>query len=403
MKNFFSRSILTVAKVAVISVFIACGGDSGSSPTGASAKDDDSSSSSSSVIQKADSDVVSSGTEKTNSSAAKSSSSVVKSSSSKNSSSSVASDSSNVTLSSSSNIVSNDNKKSSSSSSVIKQSSSSDESSSSAVESSSATEPATDIKADGYYKANCPAGKTCTYAPTEQLNPEITYGEFLDIRDYQVYKTVTIGEQTWMAQNLNYAYTGVQYKINTIYTSNSTSWCADNVADSCAKYGRAYTWAAAIDSVALANDKDNPQTCGYIKSCDRFTAEALASKPIRGVCPSGWHLPSDAEWNILITTVGGKDVAGKALKSIDGWRYTLDDVSGNGSDAYGFSALPAGYRMGYKDAFDDVGRSASFWSATQYDLSGNSAYFMELVFNGEYASQLYNYKFSGNYIRCLKD
>lgn len=155
----------------------------------------------------------------------------------------------------------------SSSSSVIQdpdpESSADEESSSSKAVSSASGIP---------YTMECPAGKTCTYAPTEQLNPDITYGEFLDTRDYQMYKTVTIDNQTWMAQNLNYAYTGVKYQFEYVdgktYTSDSTSWCYENKPSSCAKYGRLYIWAAAIDSVALANDADNPQTCGYGKGCD---------------------------------------------------------------------------------------------------------------------------------------
>jgi len=245
------------------------------------------------------------------------------------------------------------------------------------------------------YTTECPAGKTCTYAPTEQLNPEITYGEFLDTRDYQVYKTVTIDTQTWMAQNLNYAYTGVPYSYtfgSTTYESDSISWCYGNVADSCAKYGRLYTWAAAIDSVALAKDGN---TCGYGETCDRLTDENLAANPIRGVCPSGWHLPSDAERDALLTAVGGSSTAGKALKSTSGW-YS----DGNGTDAYGFSALPAGYRD-IDGVFYYVGIYATFWSSTEYN--SHYAYHMYLHYSYENAYLHNDYKYNGYSVRCIKN
>jgi len=273
-----------------------------------------------------------------------------------------------------------------SSSSIAKESSSSVKSSSSVASSSSKVEQLVP------YTTECPAGKTCTYAPTEQLNPDITYGEFLDTRDYQVYKTVTIGDQTWMAQNLNYAYTGVPYSSDG-YTSDSTSWCYNNVADSCAKYGRLYTWAAAIDSVALAKDG---YTCGFGITCNRLSSTALAANPIQGVCPSGWHLPRYAEWNTLFTAVGGASTVGTKLKSTSGWHS-----DGNGTDAYGFSVFPAGYRN-YDGGFYSAGSLARFWSASQGENYSYYAYSMFLYYNSENA-YLYYYKYYGYSVRCLRD
>ncbi|ADL26183.1 conserved domain protein [Fibrobacter succinogenes subsp. succinogenes S85] len=132
-----------------------------------------------------------------------------------------------------------------------------------------------------------------------RLNPDVTYGSMTDERDGQTYKTVVIGSQTWMAQNLNYAYTRVPYKFYS-NTSDSSSWCYDNKAKYCHVGGRLYTWAAAIDSVKLANDTINPMNCGYDKMCD-FTGH------VQGICPSGWHLPNKDEWEVLLTTVGGGD------------------------------------------------------------------------------------------------
>ncbi|MBO7060664.1 MAG: fibrobacter succinogenes major paralogous domain-containing protein [Fibrobacter sp.] len=177
------------------------------------------------------------------------------------------------------------------------------------------------------YKAMC---GTKPYDPAKQL---------CDFRDMQLYRIVIIGEQTWMAENLNY--------------KTENSWCGggnvDNEGD-CSKYGRLYTWAAAVGK--------SEDECGYGKTC------GLSGK-VRGVCPEGWHLPDTTEWSKLFTAVGGISEAGKILKSQTGWN-DYNGTSGNGTDAYGFSALPTGYRSnnGY---FFNGGNNAYFWSATEYD------------------------------------
>lgn len=112
-----------------------------------------------------------------------------------------------------------------------------------------------------------------------------------------------------MAENLNYEI--------------SNSWCYGNKEENCEKYGRLYTWAAAMSAV-----------------------------------PNGWHLPTNEEWVILATNVGGEAYAGTKLKSKNGWN------SGNGTDDYGFAAFPAGYRS--SGSFYNLGSTAAFWSATEY-------------------------------------
>ncbi|MCQ2104139.1 MAG: fibrobacter succinogenes major paralogous domain-containing protein, partial [Fibrobacter sp.] len=211
-----------------------------------------------------------------------------------------------------------------------------------------------------------------------RLNPEITYGTMTDARDNKTYKTVKIGDQVWMAENLNYDYT----------KGTAKSYCYDDNEASCDVTGRLYTWAAAIDSVALANDADNPQTCGYGKTC---TLPAV----VQGVCPSGWHLPTYDEWQTLFASVGGEDKAGVALKSGSGW-YS----NGNGTDAYGFSALPAGSRY-YGGYFSNVGDYAHFWSASTD--SNDYAYFMYFIYNGGDAYVVNYYKYYAFSVRCLQN
>jgi Fibrobacter succinogenes major domain (Fib_succ_major)./Collagen triple helix repeat (20 copies). len=207
------------------------------------------------------------------------------------------------------------------------------------------------------YKAMC---GTKPYDPAKQI---------CDTRDMQLYRVVTIGEQTWMAENLNY--------------KTENSWCgggSDENEGDCSKYGRLYTWAAAVGK--------SEDECGYGKTC------GLSGK-VRGVCPEGWHLPDTTEWSKLFTAVGGKSTAGKKLKSLTGWAS-----NGNGTDAYGFSAFPAGSR--YDDGyFNNEGNIAYFWSATEGD--SNYAYDMTLYVSNEDAS-LYNTDKGGAFsVRCLKD
>ena len=214
------------------------------------------------------------------------------------------------------------------------------------------------------------------------------YGELLDSRDGQTYKTVTIGTQTWMAQNLNYAYTDVPYKHGN-YTSDSTSWCYKDDANNCSKYGRLYTWAAAMDSVGTWST--NGKGCGYGTTCS-------PTYPVRGICPEGWHLPTKAEIETLFTAVGGQSTASKVLKSTSGWRW--NNSGGNGSDAFAFSALPAGHRGG-SGYYDGEGNGVDFWSSTEGD--SDYAYSMYLYYINDVANLGYSDKHYGYSVRCLKD
>ena len=217
---------------------------------------------------------------------------------------------------------------------------------------------------------------------TEYLNQELLavgkYGYLVDMRDSQVYRTIEIGEQTWMAQNLNFAY---NQKTSSL---DSSSFCYNNDPDSCAKYGRYYLWSAAMDSAAVF--PASGENCGSGETCASL---------VRGVCPEGWHLPSKEEFDTLLM-IAGRAVAGKALKGSSGWRD-----GNNGSNDYGFSARPAGYRdadSGNRNIFSD----AFFWSATK---NGNGyPYVMDVAFNYDYVWGFNSQNLGSGYsVRCVKD
>ena len=228
--------------------------------------------------------------------------------------------------------------------------------------------------------------------PEGYVDPStVVTGTMTDERDGQTYKTVTIGTQTWMAENLNYAYTGVPYSYNRNdhhYTSDSTSWCYKDSAEYCTKYGRLYTWATAMDSAGLWST--NSKGCGYFGNCS-------PTYPIRGICPEGWHLPKLAEWDVLMTAVGGQSAAGKMLKSDSGWNdyYGKND---NGTDAYFFSALPAGRRYGN---FVSQGTYAFFWSSTEFDAL--NAIGISLHSSDDDMHRNGYYKDHGHSVRCVQD
>lgn len=169
----------------------------------------------------------------------------------------------------------------------------------------------------------------------------------VDRRDGQKYKTVTIRNQVWMAQNLNY--------------ETGRSWCYDNENSNCKKYGRLYDW-------------DNAMTA----------------------CPDGWHLPSSRDVEELKSFVGGVKSGGAALKSTYGW---MDD--GNGTNSSGFTALSAGFRN-YNGKFYDSGLRALFWTSEECYRYGY-AYSFSLRNDKANINSLDDDKSNGFSVRCVKD
>ncbi len=174
----------------------------------------------------------------------------------------------------------------------------------------------------------------------------------------QTYKTVGIKTQYWMAENLN-------YKVE-------NSFCYDDSDDNCAKYGRLYTWSAAVGKTK--EECDDSKTCGL-------------SGNVQGICPKGWHLPSDNELKVLYSAIGNSPHAMQA-KEVTNWS--------DATNAYGFSALPAGDY--YAGDFRYIGSSAFFWSSVE---KGNSAYSWRLDAN---EANLTNFSKTNAFsVRCIMD
>ena len=226
-------------------------------------------------------------------------------------------------------------------------------------------------------------GYTISYCSGRMFNAT---NLFCDDRDGRLYKFTTIGEQTWMAENLNYADSAAMPSLV------GRSWCYHDSAEYCTRYGRFYSWAAAMDSVNT--------DCGYGKTCVASTGR------VQGVCPNGWHLPSTAEWDTLIATAGGARNAGGVLKSTWGWGYysaASTPISGNGTDAFGFSAFPSGPEI--TGGVAGPGTQALFWSSSENNPENNPDYAYGMYLYSHYLSAklYYTYKYDGFTIRCVKD
>ena len=197
----------------------------------------------------------------------------------------------------------------------------------------------------------------------------VSYDSLVDSRDGQVYKTVVIGTQTWMAENLNYEYNH----------GTAKSYCSQK--DSSCKMGRFYTWAAAMDSAAVFSD--GGKDCGNGIVCD-------ASHPVRGACPEGWHLPNKRDWNKLYSSVDSltSDSVGTALKSTSGWQNKT-----NGTDIFGFGGYPINY--------ENYGNFVEYWSSSE--ITPTSSYNYNLSYISEDLRELQRNKTSPRTIRCVKD
>ncbi|MCF0217251.1 MAG: fibrobacter succinogenes major paralogous domain-containing protein [Fibrobacteraceae bacterium] len=210
----------------------------------------------------------------------------------------------------------------------------------------------------------------------------VEFGSFADERDGQIYKTVKIGEQTWMAENLNYEPKGVPSDVDSV-KGYDWSGCYDSAPSNCETYGRLYTWGVVM----------NDSNCTYLDS-----NECNPDAKRQGICPEGWHVPTDKEFGTLYKTIGDTLWAGQNLKSANDWSSGT-----KGYDIYGFSVLPAGF-WGLDDeneVFKFYKGGAYLWSSSQY---GSPKAFV-WVFIGEepYVKRILFLKAEAASVRCIKD
>jgi len=194
--------------------------------------------------------------------------------------------------------------------------------------------------------AATPAKAPAAKVPAKPLPPPIVRGKFTDSRNSKTYATVVVGKQTWMSQNLDFM------------TNGST--CYENRKKNCDELGRLYEWEAA-----------------------------------KTACPSGWHLPSEDEWDILETAAGGPDSAGMNLKTTTGW-----EQNGNGTNLKGFDAIASGH-ADKTGIHSQRGTSAAYWTSSS--KLGGGAWFRSVASDDKRLVHDKGEKNTGLSVRCVKD
>jgi uncharacterized protein (TIGR02145 family) len=203
----------------------------------------------------------------------------------------------------------------------------------------------------------------------ENHQESINSASFTDLRDGEIYTTITIGSQTWMAENLRF----------------NASGSFLNPANPSLEYGRLYDWATSMNG-------NSPSTGN--------------PSGVQGICPSGWHLPSDTEWNVLEVVLGLNPVDtnllglypgnhAPSMKSITGWNG-LDGTNSSGLNIY-----PAGVYSVSNNYFGDLGEAAYFWSTVSIDTTYAGTRFFHAGLNG--VARGGNPKMAGQSCRCLMD
>lgn len=194
--------------------------------------------------------------------------------------------------------------------------------------------------------------------------------------DGNVYNVVQVGNQCWMSENLkttrfnngagiaevedSLAWVAVYYGANA-----TPAWCYyDNNASLNGTYGKLYNWYAATDN--------------------------------RNICPTGWHVPTNTDWDEFVTAAGGEPTAGDALKTV-----TLWSAPNSGTNTTGWSAVPGGGRTPAGSFSDDFGTYGTWWSATEY--ASDKAYHRMALNTQSTFMLVYNNKYFGHAVRCVKD
>lgn len=230
------------------------------------------------------------------------------------------------------------------------------------------------------------------------ISPAFTCGYAMTDIDGNTYPTVLIGGQCWMAADLKVS----RYPNGDAipYIDNNATWVAlannntddgygfygdsnndGNVDIAYSDYGALYSYSAAIgDNWARDNSTTN-------------------SEGGQGICPGGWHLPTDAEWTTLTTFLGGTSVAGGKMKETGTTHWNSPNTGATNSS--GFTALPSGYRYSLDGTFYGIGYNGIWWSGTE--SSSSNAYNRYLIYDNANAYRYYGSKSYGFCVRCIRD
>ncbi|OQA98953.1 MAG: hypothetical protein BWY22_00612 [Bacteroidetes bacterium ADurb.Bin217] len=234
----------------------------------------------------------------------------------------------------------------------------------------------------GQYNVNTEVDSVIFYKPIIAQND--TEGTFTDFRDGNEYNWVKIGDQVWMAENLKYLPSVVRPSTGSnttayyyVYGYDGTNVTDAKATANYATYGVLYNWTAVMNGAASTTA--NPST-------------------IQGVCPTGWHLPSNAEWTELIDYLGGQSVACGKLKETGTTHW--ESSNAEATNETGFTALPGGNRN-VDGLFDDIGSYGYWWSATEFDVS--FAWSRDMYSYTSYVHILNSKKDLGFSVRCVRD
>jgi uncharacterized protein (TIGR02145 family) len=211
------------------------------------------------------------------------------------------------------------------------------------------------------------------------FNPDLTYGSINDIEG-NIYKTIQIGDQTWMAENLRTTSFNDGTSISLMPSVNTRPsipiygycWYYNDPGNSKATYGALFTWYT-IDKTSNGN---------------------------KNICPEDWHIPSDNEWTSLTTFLGGEGVSGSKLKETGTIHW--DSPNTGATNLSGFSALPGGYYNGNSE-FSSTGVMGYWWSSTVCSDNSDFAWYRVMYNNFNDVSRAEMNKQLGLYVRCIKD
>ena len=199
------------------------------------------------------------------------------------------------------------------------------------------------------------------------------------------YATVQIGEQCWFAENLR----NEKYRNGEAIPSNLSDIEWENtISGAVSVYG---------EDAGCQNGSPDIDACDPAQSLNEYGRlyNWYAVDDARGLCPIGWHVPSDEEWTVMTNHLGGELVAGGQMKTAYGW-YN----GGNGTNSSGFSGLPGGCRRWYDGNFHDAGSAGSWWSSSPV---GPDALYRFLSTNSEPVFLSYLDRQNGFSVRCVRD